>query len=533
MGSIHQLKVTLREIQPVVWRRIHVPSTANLWELHNIIQVAMGWDNEHLHVFAKDWEEYGDNAKSEYDVTLARLLPDAGQWLAYRYDLGDCWDHSIYVEKIHRAAKNTAYPRCTAGGRACPPEDSGGPEGFAEHLRALRHKKGWKYRQARHLFGSGRNRWDPAAFDKDEVNAELAALAVHLAEQAERHRVEQEAFEERMRAVAAQRAAQALADAPEAAGEQEPPPSGRGVYPYAVDRDDDRLGGHDDDDRQERPNGRPENGRLRDDETIMVAEGRSPRNDRPETSPETLPLEIVFQDPFQDAGGMSAPTMDAKQTPIVSMETAKTVPGISTEPVSAPSATINAIRIGYARVSTRAQDHLSQMEALAAAHCREVVEETASTRKDRPKLSATIQRMKAGDTLVIYKPDRVARSVKELLVFLEDELAPRGINLEILSGICAGLHRPNGQSVADKMLFMVAAMAAEMERDLISERTLDGLAAAATHGRRGGRPSAVTDDVLAAARARLANGESVTAIATALKVGRSTLYRALEGDDRQ
>ncbi|MFD8562964.1 recombinase family protein [Streptosporangium canum] len=230
---------------------------------------------------------------------------------------------------------------------------------------------------------------------------------------------------------------------------------------------------------------------------------------------------------------MSTPTVPAKKTPIVSTETAKTIPDITTTPASAPSATINAIRIGYARVSTRAQDHLSQMEALAAAHCREVVEETASTRKDRPKLTATIQRMKAGDTLVIYKPDRVARSVKELLVFLEDTLAPRGINLEILSGICAGLHRPNGQSVADKMLFMVAAMAAEMERDLISERTLDGLAAAAVHGRKGGRPSAVTGDVLAAARARLANGESVTAIANALKVGRSTLYRALEGDDRQ
>ncbi|MFF0248996.1 helix-turn-helix domain-containing protein [Streptosporangium sandarakinum] len=128
------------------------------------------------------------------------------------------------------------------------------------------------------------------------------------------------------------------------------------------------------------------------------------------------------------------------------------------------------------------------------------------------------------------KPGRVARSVKELLVFLEDELAPRGVNLEILSGICAGLHRPGGQTVADKMLFMVAAMAAEMERDLIRERTLDGLAAAAAHGRKGGRPPAVTDDVLAAAHARRARGQSVTTIAEALGVGRSTLYRALEDD---
>ena len=96
---------------------------------------------------------------------------------------------------------------------------------------------------------------------------------------------------------------------------------------------------------------------------------------------------------------------------------------------------------------------------------------------------------------MIYKPDRVARSMKELLVPLEDQLHARGINLHILTGICAGIHRPHGATIADKMLFMVAAMAAEMERDLIRERTLDGLRAAEAQGRRGGRPAAVDDDV--------------------------------------
>jgi len=66
--------------------------------------------------------------------------------------------------------------------------------------------------------------------------------------------------------------------------------------------------------------------------------------------------------------------------------------------------------------------------------------------------------------------------MKELLVLLEDQLHAREINLHILTGICAGLHRPTGATIADKMLFMVAAMAAEMERELIRERTLDGLA---------------------------------------------------------
>ena len=138
----------------------------------------------------------------------------------------------------------------------------------------------------------------------------------------------------------------------------------------------------------------------------------------------------------------------------------------------------NSVRIGYARVSTRTQEHQAQLAALAAAHCREIITETASTRGDRPKLREALGKLQPGDTLVIYKPDRVARSMKELLVLLEDQLHARGINLHILTGICAGVHRPDGATIADKMLFMVAAMAAEMERDLIRERTLDGLRAA-------------------------------------------------------
>src|SRR6266700_1053507 len=193
----------------------------------------------------------------------------------------------------------------------------------------------------------------------------------------------------------------------------------------------------------------------------------------------------------------------------------------------------NSVRIGYARVSTRTQEHQAQLHALAAAHCREIIVETASTRGDRPKLREALGKLQAGDTLVIYKPDRVARSMKELLVLLEDQLHARGINLHILTGICAGIHRPDGATIADKMLFMVAAMAAEMERDLIRERTLDGLRAAEAQGRRGGRRPAVDEDVLAVARARQSRGESVTVIARHLKIGRSTLYRALqprEGD---
>jgi len=196
--------------------------------------------------------------------------------------------------------------------------------------------------------------------------------------------------------------------------------------------------------------------------------------------------------------------------------------------VSIPAGFGNSVRVGYVRVSIRAQDHQAQLDALAVAHCREIVVETASTHGARPKLHTTLATLRPGDTLVIYKPDRVAGSMKELLALLEDQLHARGINLHILTGIGAGLYRPDGNTIADKMLFMVAAMAAEMERDLIRERTLDGLRAARAHGRRGGRPAAVDDDAQAIARARRERGESVTAIARHLGIGRSTLYRALD-----
>jgi DNA invertase Pin-like site-specific DNA recombinase len=206
-------------------------------------------------------------------------------------------------------------------------------------------------------------------------------------------------------------------------------------------------------------------------------------------------------------------------------------PGMTTaaaRPASQAAHLHNRIRVGYARVSTRSQDHQAQLDALKAAHCREVITETASTRGDRPRLRATLGRLQPGDTLVIYKPDRVARSMKELLVFLEDEMHAHGVVLEILTGVCAGVHRPNGATIADRLLFAVAALAAEMERELIRERTLDGLRAAAAAGRHGGRPPAITADQLDIARARQTRGESVTAIAAHLGVGRSTLYRALQ-----
>jgi len=194
--------------------------------------------------------------------------------------------------------------------------------------------------------------------------------------------------------------------------------------------------------------------------------------------------------------------------------------------VSIPSAPNDSVQIGYARLSSRAQDHRAQLSALANAQYREIIIDIASSMDVRPGLLRALGMLRPGDTLVIYTPDRVARSVNELIVFLEDQLRADGINLHILSGICAGLHRPDGATIADKTLFMVAAIVTEMKRNLIREHTLDGQHTAGGQGRRG-RPAIVNDDVLAIARARRERGESVTYIARDLGVGRSTLYRAL------
>ncbi|GAA3515299.1 hypothetical protein FHR32_008327 [Streptosporangium album] len=127
VGTIHQIKVTLREVSPPVWRRVHVPSTASLAELHEVIQVAMGWEQHHLHLFSDGERQYGDNARDETKVTLAGLVPKAGGWLGYRYDFGDMWDHDVEVEKVHRAGAKATYPRCSVGGRC---GDRGLPRGL-------------------------------------------------------------------------------------------------------------------------------------------------------------------------------------------------------------------------------------------------------------------------------------------------------------------------------------------------------------------------------------------------------------------
>lgn len=178
--------------------------------------------------------------------------------------------------------------------------------------------------------------------------------------------------------------------------------------------------------------------------------------------------------------------------------------------------------IGYLRVSSEAPDTQLQRDALTEAGAIKFFEDKISSRKtDRPGLAAALEYLRCGDVLAVWKLDRFGRSVKEILT-LADELHDRGVGLRILTGTLAGTYIPTGEG---KFFFTIMAAFAELERDLVHQRTMAGLAAARGQGRVGGRPSVMDPDKLAAATARLARGESAVHIAKALGVSRATLYR--------
>lgn len=133
---IVQIKVWLLGISPMVWRRLLVPNTCTLRELHGVIQVAMGWEGIHLYQFCLRSRRFGswEASASSPDVTLAALRLRKGARFAYEYDLNIPWRHEIRIEAHLPAEPGNAYPRCTGGDGACPPEDCGGPGDYLAGL---------------------------------------------------------------------------------------------------------------------------------------------------------------------------------------------------------------------------------------------------------------------------------------------------------------------------------------------------------------------------------------------------------------
>jgi DNA invertase Pin-like site-specific DNA recombinase len=183
--------------------------------------------------------------------------------------------------------------------------------------------------------------------------------------------------------------------------------------------------------------------------------------------------------------------------------------------------------LGYARVSTTDQQPQLQVDALTAAGCYRVFTETASgARSDRPVLEQLLDQLRPGDTLVVWKLDRLGRSLRHLVETVT-RLAERGIGFHSLQE-AIDTTTPGG-----KLVFHVFAALAEFERDLIRERTSAGLAAARARGRHGGRPSALTGHKLQVAQEMYRSGSTrVAAIATTLGVSRASIYRHLSRPGR-
>lgn len=175
---IYQIKVTLRGIEPPIWRRFQVPAEVTLAELHDVLQSVMSWWDYHLHEFIVGEDHYGVphpeymfEMKDESRVRLNEVAEE-GSELVYMYDFGDSWMHDLKVEKVMEPKPGQRYPVCIEGRRATPPEDVGGIWGYEEYVEAMvdpDHPEHEDYLE-------WRGEYDPEAFNLDEVNAALREL---------------------------------------------------------------------------------------------------------------------------------------------------------------------------------------------------------------------------------------------------------------------------------------------------------------------------------------------------------------------
>ena len=170
-SAIYQLKITLKDIRPPIWRRVQVPGDITLGDLHDIIQSVMGWGESHLHAFVVGDQQFGDpDPELEFnDERKVRLNDVAGEKskFHYEYDFGDSWIHEIVVEKILPSEPDRGYPVCIKAVRACPPEDCGGPWGYADFLDAIKDPKNPEYEEMLDWIGDD---FDPEYVDLEEIN---------------------------------------------------------------------------------------------------------------------------------------------------------------------------------------------------------------------------------------------------------------------------------------------------------------------------------------------------------------------------
>jgi hypothetical protein len=173
--EVYVLKVTLLGTSPPVWRRILVPRHITLHTLHRTLQTVMGWTNSHPHQFILPRQSFsgstsgvGTKLANENRTQLGDLMRTVGGRLLYEYDFGDGWQHELLVEQL-LIGEESFQEICVAGMRCCPPEDCGGPQGFAELLDALRDANHSRHEEVCEWLGD----FVPESFSADEINRRL------------------------------------------------------------------------------------------------------------------------------------------------------------------------------------------------------------------------------------------------------------------------------------------------------------------------------------------------------------------------
>jgi hypothetical protein len=185
-GSVFQLKISLLDTKPPIWRCVLVDGSRTLDHVHEIIQAAFGWWNCHLHEFEVERRRYGipdrgeDWGEPPQDERRTRLdaIAQRGSAFCYTYDFGDGWDHWIVVEKVTPGTADAPTPACIDGRRACPPEDCGGTWGYRELLEILADPTHPEHDERQEWLGRPLNpeAFDPSEFEENLRNGQLAAF---------------------------------------------------------------------------------------------------------------------------------------------------------------------------------------------------------------------------------------------------------------------------------------------------------------------------------------------------------------------
>ena len=181
--ALYQLKITLLNCKPPIWRRIVVRADMKLDRLHRVIQTVMGWTDSHLHQFVMgsvyysqpdmEWDAQDSKMLNEKRHTVSDLASTVKARFAYEYDFGDNWEHEVLLEKTLPPKADFKHPICLDGANACPPEDCGGSIGYAEFVDAMADPEHEEHEQMKEWVGGS---WDATHFNLAAVNTDLKRI---------------------------------------------------------------------------------------------------------------------------------------------------------------------------------------------------------------------------------------------------------------------------------------------------------------------------------------------------------------------